>query len=295
MKFAVLTSSPSSFALIATALASEHIECVRFDDALALLRARRGETFQMLMIDALQFHTAGQLVLSWRQCNADMRWPTMVFGQFAEREDMLRVFDAGVDDMLVGHFSADELRARVLRLLRHAGQTLPAVSMNVTVGPYRLCRLTHTLKLHGVPIRLTAREFATAWLLFSSPGTFLSRQQIASAVWGTDASVVGRSIEQHIYRLRKKLRCGEETGVEIKTIYARGYQLTIHHNDSALEPHATHTDLAGHAVIAQRDAQPGQAVPVPVQTWILPAHVEWMNATHLVSAGSSAHLTALVT
>ncbi len=289
----MLTSSPSSFALIATALASEHIECVRFDDALALLRARRGETFQMLMIDALQFHTAGQLVLSWRQCNADMRWPTMVFGQFAEREDMLRVFDAGVDDMLVGHFSADELRARVLRLLRHAGQTLPAVSMNVTVGPYRLCRLTHTLKLHGVPIRLTAREFATAWLLFSSPGTFLSRQQIASAVWGTDASVVGRSIEQHIYRLRKKLRCGEETGVEIKTIYARGYQLTIHHNDPALEPHATHTDLAGHPVIAQRDTQPGQAAPA--QTWILPAHVEWMNATHLVSAGSGAHLAALVT
>lgn len=293
MKFAVLTSSPSSFALIATALASEHIECVRFDDALAPLRARRGETFQMLMIDALQFHTAGQLVLSWRQCNADMRWPTMVFGQFAEREDMLRVFDAGVDDMLVGHFSADELRARVLRLLRHAGQTLPAVSMNVTVGPYRLCRLTHTLKLHGLPIRLTAREFATAWLLFSSPGTFLSRQQIASAVWGTDASVVGRSIEQHIYRLRKKLRCGEETGVEIKTIYARGYQLTIHHNDPALEPHATHTDLAGHPVIAQRDTQPGQAAPA--QTWILPAHVEWMNATHLVSAGSGAHLAALVT
>lgn len=247
----------------------------------------------MLMIDALQFHTAGQLVLSWRQCNADMRWPTMVFGQFAEREDMLRVFDAGVDDMLVGHFSADELRARVLRLLRHAGQTLPAVSMNVTVGPYRLCRLTHTLKLHGAPIRLTAREFATAWLLFSSPGTFLSRQQIASAVWGTDASVVGRSIEQHIYRLRKKLRCGEETGVEIKTIYARGYQLTIHHNDPALEPHATHTDLAGHPVIAQRDTQPGQAAPA--QTWILPAHVEWMNATHLVSAGSGAHLAALVT
>lgn len=41
MKFAVLTSSPSSFALIATALASEHIECVRFDDALR--RCARGE------------------------------------------------------------------------------------------------------------------------------------------------------------------------------------------------------------------------------------------------------------
>ncbi|AEG71919.1 response regulator transcription factor [Ralstonia solanacearum] len=293
MKFAVLTSSPSSFALIATALASEHVECVRFDDALALLRARRAETFQMLMIDAQQFHTAGQLVLSWRQCNADMRWPTLVFGQFAEREDMLRVFDAGVDDMLVGHFSADELRARVLRLLRHAGQTLPAVSMSLAVGPYRLCRLTHTLKLHGVPIRLTAREFATAWLLFSSPGTFLSRQQIASAVWGTDASVVGRSIEQHIYRLRKKLRCGVETGVEIKTIYARGYQLTIHHADQVQTSRPHPVDLDGHQAVAQPHVQPVQAGGT--RTWFLPAHTEWMDAAHLVTAGSGSYLAALAT
>ncbi|MCL1622632.1 hypothetical protein L817_025015 [Ralstonia pseudosolanacearum CaRs-Mep] len=77
MKFAILTSNPSSFAYL-TACLSADATCVRFDDALALLRARRTEVFDLLMIDAQLFSTAGQLVLSWRECNADMCWPTLV-------------------------------------------------------------------------------------------------------------------------------------------------------------------------------------------------------------------------
>ncbi|WP_052321816.1 response regulator transcription factor [Ralstonia sp. A12] len=227
MKFAILTSNPSSFAYL-TACLSADATCVRFDDALALLRARRTEAFDLLMIDAQLFSTAGQLVLSWRECNSDMCWPTLVFGNFVERAEMLGVFDSAVDDLITGHFTAEELGARVGRILRTERGTQQTESATRTVvGPYRLCRLTRTVTLHGTPIRLTAREFATAWLLFSSPGAFLSRQQIATAVWGTEASVAERSIEQHVYKLRKKLGFGEATGVELKTVYSRGYQLAV--------------------------------------------------------------------
>ena len=244
MKFAVLTSNPSSFAYVASCLSTPEVECVRFDDALSLLRARRTETFDLLMIDAQHFRTAGQLVLSWRECNADMCWPTLVFGQFVDRGDMASAFDAGVDDVLTGHFSAEELQARVQRALRRAEPERQNAGINVVVGPYRLCRLTRTATVNSVPIRMTAREFATAWLLFSSPGSFLSRQQIASAVWGADASIVERSIEQHIYKLRKKLQFGSETGVELKTVYARGYQLAVQVASNEPAGPQAHTVLA---------------------------------------------------
>ncbi len=209
MKFAILTSNLSSFAYV-TACLPAYVTCVRFDDALALLRARRTEVFDLLMIDAPLFSTAGQRVLSWCECNADMRWPTLVFGNFVEREEMLGVFDSAISDLITGHFTADELYVRVRRILRAARGTQQAESGTVqVVGPYCLCRLTRTVTLHGTPIRLTAREFATAWLMFSSSGAFLSRQQIASAVWGADACVARRSIEQHVYKLRKKLCFGE--------------------------------------------------------------------------------------
>ncbi|NJZ81578.1 DNA-binding response regulator [Ralstonia solanacearum] len=229
MKFAILTSKPASFAYVEACLSAQNVTCVRFDDALALLRARRTEVFDFLMIDAQLFSTAGRLVLSWRECNADMCWPTLVFGHFVERDEVRNIFDTGIDDFVAGHFSAEELCARVHYVLRSGDRKRQAADsgVRVEVGPYRLCRLTRTVLLHDSPIRLSAREFATAWLLFSSSGAFMSRQQIASAVWGTEASVAERSIEQHIYKLRKKLGLGEETGVEIKTVYSRGYQLIV--------------------------------------------------------------------
>jgi len=238
MKFAILTSNPSSFAYVEACLPAD-VTCVRFDDALALLRARRTEAFDLLMIDAQLFSTAGQLVLSWRDCNADLRWPTLVFGTFTERAEMLRVFDSAVEDVITGYFTAEELTARVQRVLRSAerGTEQTESGTRTAVGPYSLCRLTRAVTLHGMPVRLTAREFATAWLLFSSPGAFLSRQQIASAVWGTCASVAERSIEQHVYKLRKKLCFGETNGVELKTVYSRGYQLAVRESVT----HATKT------------------------------------------------------
>ncbi|WP_343660642.1 response regulator transcription factor [Ralstonia sp.] len=228
MKFAVLTTNPASFTYVATCLSAHDVTCVRFDDAVAFVRSGHTDAFALLMIDAQQFSKAARLLFSGRERNANMPWPTLVFGHFAEGHEIRGAFDAGVDDVISGHFTAEELCARIRRILRGARKsTQDALDTQVVVGPYRLCRLTRTVTLHNVPVRLTAREFATAWLLFSSSGSFLSRQQIASAVWGTDASVAERSIEQHIYKLRKKLGFGPDTGVELKTVYSRGYQLAV--------------------------------------------------------------------
>lgn len=236
MKVAVLTPNASSFVFVCQGLAPEGIECVRFDNALSLLAARRTTGFDLLMIDAALYRSAGPLVQAWRECNADMCWPTLVFGHFFDRDDLRRAFNAGVDDVLTGCVDADELRARVQRLLRRPQYQPGSHLQPLTIGGYRLCRSTQTVLVDGVPVRLTSREFATAWLLFSSAGALLSRQQIASSVWGLDASLVGRSMEQYMYRLRKKLGLDEGSSVELKTIYSRGYQLVVH--DTRAAPHS---------------------------------------------------------
>jgi DNA-binding winged helix-turn-helix (wHTH) protein len=84
-----------------------------------------------------------------------------------------------------------------------------------------------TLAIDGEEIALTPREFAMAWMLFSNAGKFLSRAQIASSVWGACEEVAGRSIEQHIYKLRKKLRLSGQGGANLKTVYALGYKLDL--------------------------------------------------------------------
>ena len=77
----------------------------------------------------------------------------------------------------------------------------------------------------GAPVELTPREFTMAWLFFSSPGVFISRGTIGASIWSADSDVAGRTIEQHVYKLRKKLLFGVERRVIIRTSYSQGYRL----------------------------------------------------------------------
>ncbi|WP_415869406.1 winged helix-turn-helix domain-containing protein [Burkholderia ubonensis] len=75
-------------------------------------------------------------------------------------------------------------------------------------------------------VKLTGKEFEIAWLLFSHKNEEVNRRQISMAVWGTSEDVVGRSIEQYVYRLRSKLNLDGEFGVRLETLYARGYKVS---------------------------------------------------------------------
>ena len=46
-------------------------------------------------------------------------------------------------------------------------------------------------------------------------------------IWSADSEVAGRTIEQHVYKLRKKLQVGDEKVVMIRTAYSQGYRLEL--------------------------------------------------------------------
>jgi DNA-binding winged helix-turn-helix (wHTH) protein len=53
----------------------------------------------------------------------------------------------------------------------------------------------------------------------------VTRARLAQDVWGTDAGITGRSIEQHIYQLRRKLkRCAGEA-LALRGVYGSGYRI----------------------------------------------------------------------
>jgi DNA-binding response OmpR family regulator len=95
---------------------------------------------------------------------------------------------------------------------------------------FTLEKNTSRLLDQGVPVDLTSREFNLAWLFFSCPGKLLSRQFISVGIWGVDAEVTRHSIEQHVYKLRKKLKLNATRGVQIRSGYATGYCLELCEN-----------------------------------------------------------------
>jgi DNA-binding response OmpR family regulator len=107
----------------------------------------------------------------------------------------------GADDYLPKPFDLSELRARVTTLARRAAalpRILRRADLEVDVPRRRVLR-------NGVPIRLTAREFAVLRMLLDADGAVVSQEQLLEKVWDENADPFTHSVRVIVSRLRRKL------------------------------------------------------------------------------------------
>jgi DNA-binding response OmpR family regulator len=229
VRFALVTDDPKLVASLTEGFLEDGIALEPFNAELALFRAMRTTTFDAILIDAKHNSMLVNSLLSWRNCNGAASLPLIVLTPMSNWAAMLRWINAGATEV-ANRFDLEQVRLRAhVALRRHGPQAQDDV---VSCGGYVLRRDLGTLTIDGEEIPLTPREFAMAWMLFSNAGKFLSRAQIASSVWGACEEVAARSIEQHIYKLRKKLRLSGQGGANLKTVYALGYKLDLAQADN---------------------------------------------------------------
>jgi DNA-binding response OmpR family regulator len=116
--------------------------------------------------------------------------------------DKVAGLDAGADDYLVKPFDLDELTARIRAVMRrHAGRAQSTLSFGgVTLDP-----ATHQVTRDGVPVLLSAREFALLEALMRRPGALLSRAQLEDHLYGWGEAVESNAVLVYIHQLRRKL------------------------------------------------------------------------------------------
>ena len=76
----------------------------------------------------------------------------------------------------------------------------------------------------GVPVRLTAREFALLEVLARHPGQVFPQDRLIDAVWDADFAAGSNIVEVYIRSLRRKLDDGRRDGI-IETVRGAGYRL----------------------------------------------------------------------
>lgn len=225
MQIALLTRNDSTFRRISHAFeAAGAPACVRFTDELGLIRSLERSPPDLVIIESETEFSPSNLVLAWRACHFRQDLPVMMIGQWWDSVSMTNALHAGVDEIVVGTFRVEEIVARG----RHAveGRRGANTAQNfVTLGSCTLYRTTREFVTADKRVRLTAREFSIAWLFFSNPGSLVTRKELAHAVWGKELDIAGRSLEQHIYKLRAKLEFGEHSGLKLRTVYSLGYML----------------------------------------------------------------------
>lgn len=97
----------------------------------------------------------------------------------------------------------------------------------------------YSVTAEGITIELLPKEFALLQFLYRNRGRTFSREQLLDKVWPLEYPVE-RTVDDHIYRLRKKL--DPMAGVEIKTVRGVGYRLAIQSPKNAAEANPTVRD-----------------------------------------------------
>ncbi|UVI33397.1 winged helix-turn-helix domain-containing protein [Paenibacillus spongiae] len=101
----------------------------------------------------------------------------------------------------------------------------------------------YTVTVEGITVKLLPKEFALMRFLYRNRGRTFSREQLLDKVWPLEYPVE-RTVDDHIYRLRKKL--DPFADLEIKTVRGYGYSLVVQIAKNIGETNPTTRDLELH-------------------------------------------------
>ena len=82
----------------------------------------------------------------------------------------------------------------------------------------------------GRVVRLNHGEYAMLYCMASSPGQVFSKAQLYAAAWGEEYLHGTNSVENIIWRLRKKLEPDPRNPIYIKTVIGMGYKMVVPEN-----------------------------------------------------------------
>ena len=135
----------------------------------------------------------------------------------------------GADEYLPKTFSSRELLGRLRAVTRRAAglasNKAAEVEAEIIVGDLRINPNTRIALLGNQPLTLTALEFELLASLAKARGRVKTREQLIETIADRSYDGLDRSIDVHVWSLRRKLGDDPKNPRFIRTIRAVGYML----------------------------------------------------------------------
>ena len=180
--------------------------------------------FQEKDIDLIILDVMMPKMDGWEVCRTIRKHsqvPIIMLTAKGEERDELKGFELGADEYISKPFSPRILVARVEAILRRSG------SLNadlLSLGGIVLDKTAHQVKVDGVDVELSFKEFELLEYFMENQGIALSREKILNNVWNYDYFGEARTIDTHVKKLRSKMG---SRGDYIKTIWGMGYKFEV--------------------------------------------------------------------
>jgi DNA-binding response OmpR family regulator len=139
--------------------------------------------------------------------------------------DVVVGLEIGADDFVTKPFELRELAARIGAQLRRQRRSAAQVRPGRLKFPGMVIDFgRHEVLRDGEAVALTPTEFNLLALLATRPGRVVSRTEMIQQVWGQGAELDARSVDAHVYRLRRKIEPAGEHPTYIHAVPGVGYR-----------------------------------------------------------------------
>jgi two-component system response regulator MtrA len=154
--------------------------------------------------------------------------PIIMLTAKSDTIDKVVGLEVGADDYITKPFEVRELMARIGAHLRRSDATGEPSAKTRREFPGLVVDISRRqVWRDDEEVSLTVTEFNVLALLSSKPGQVFSRSELLRDVWGYDIDIETRTVDAHVYRLRKKIETDSEKPQYIHSVPGIGYRFSV--------------------------------------------------------------------
>lgn len=199
-------------------------ECDNVSDAIEQLEKKK---YELILLDWMLPGLSGVDLLGYlKDKQIDSR--VLMVTAKTEPADIVLGLESGADDYLTKPFDPAILLARVKAVIRRVPKKESVETQDeMQIGPLFINFKTYEVALQNEKLHLTPSEFKLLGIMIQNQGRVLTRDQLIENIQGEGVNVIGRTIDTHVFGLRKKLGIW---GDRIETIRGVGYRVKTESN-----------------------------------------------------------------
>lgn len=178
----------------------------------------------LVILDLMLPKVSGEEFFEWVRAQGRNEVSFIMLSAKSRVSDKIKGLKMGADDYITKPFEPDELAAHVEAVLRRTDQ----FCQKIVHGGLCIKPRKGEVQLHDREIALTKHEFNLLYFFMQHPNVIHDRETLIGHLYPyAEDSVLDRTIDAHIKKLREKIEEDTSKPQRIQTVRGMGYKFVV--------------------------------------------------------------------